>query len=111
MSLSTEVVEAGFVKEEVNNAGVSVEEIPADYVAKHLPDFTSSRQFNMEAASADEYLSTCFEAPFDSVNFTLLSHNHIMLVLRAWMTGAKWNIPFDEKRQITYCDDLSLIHI
>ena len=34
----------------------------------------------------------------------LLAHNHIMLVLRAFLTGAKWELPTDKVRGITYCD-------
>jgi len=28
-----------------------------------------------------------------------------MLVLRAWLTNAKWDLEADVKRGITYCDD------
>ena len=35
----------------------------------------------------------------------LLSHNHMMLVLRAWQTSAKWHIEANQKKGLTFCDD------
>ena len=104
-SLCKEVVEAGFVKEEVNHAGVAVEEVPIDEYRSRGHAYISGATFNAQACQKDEYLLTCFEQPYDDVRNMLLSHNHMMLVLRAWLTNAKWDLEADVKRGITYCDD------
>jgi hypothetical protein len=44
------------------------------------------------------------DAPFDRVEQTWLSHNHMMLVTRAFLTGAEWNMPPDTDKNITFCD-------
>ena len=34
----------------------------------------------------------------------LLAHNHIMLILRAFVTRAKWELPRDDEKHIVFCD-------
>ena len=109
--LCIEVVEAGFVKEEVDHAGVAVEETPLEDAASRGKAYVSGRAYNKEQSSKDENLQTCFQVPNDDVRHMLLAHNTIMLVLRAWLTRAKWDIPFDEQKQIKYCDDKGTLSI
>ena len=33
-----------------------------------------------------------------------LSHNHMLLVLRAFLTRAKWDMPACEEQNLTFCD-------
>jgi hypothetical protein len=100
-SLCQDVVEAGFVKEEVNHAGVAVEEVPIDEHRSRGHDYISGATFNAQACQKDEYLLTCFEQPYNDVRHMLLSHNHMMLVLRAWLTNAKWDLEADVKKGVT----------
>ncbi len=104
-SLALEVLEAGFVKEEMNHAFVAVEETPPEHVRSRGPDYVSGAAYNRGRCANDELLVTCFEPPYDEVSRLLLSHNHMMLVCRAFMTGAKWDLAPNEDKGITFCDD------
>ena len=86
--LCIDVVEAGFVKEEVDHAGVAVEETPLEDAASRGQAYVSGKAHNKEQSSKDELLQTCFQVPNDDVRHMLLAHNTIMLVLRAWLTRA-----------------------
>jgi len=105
-SLCEEVMENGFLKEEVNHACIVVEEPPVEHAVLHaaVAGPKSSASYNAEQCAKDELLVTCFKPPFDSVHFSLLSHNHIMLVLRAVLTNAKWDIPNNIDKGICVCD-------
>ena len=71
-------------------------------------DYVSASEYNRNASQKDEYLCTCFDAPHDNVQYKLLSHNHVMLFLRAIMTNAQWSIdPIKQKefeQIISPCD-------
>ena len=59
----------------------------------------SSSEYNRAASLQDEFLRTCFEEPHGNVQYKLLSHNHMQLVLRAFLTKAEWKIdPIEQKR-------------
>jgi len=109
-TLCREVLGAGFSKEEVNHNCVAVEEVPADQRQKCASDgkpdlaFVSASKYNTEASEKDELLSTCFKEPYADVRHLLLGHNHIMLVMRAVLTRAKWDLERDEKNDVTFCD-------
>jgi hypothetical protein len=105
-SLCVEVLEAGFVKEEVNHALIVVEEAPVEEILRRtaVADKVSASAYNIEQSGKDELLASCFLSPYDDVRHTLLSHNHIMLVLRAFLGMAKWNIPANVTKNITFCD-------
>ena len=103
--LCADVVVAGFVKEEVNHACVAVEEIPVDEIIRSRgAGMVSGSTFNAENSSKDDLLCTCFQAPYDDVRHMLLSHNHMMLVMRAFLTQAKWDLPAEVERNIISCD-------
>ena len=103
-SLGVDVVEDGFVKEEVNHAGVVVEETPAEHIRSRGPDYVSGTTYNQTMCSKDELLISCFMVPYDDVRGLMLGHNHMMIVLRAFLTGAQWNLPHNEEKNIHYCD-------
>ena len=106
-----DVVEVGFVKEEVNHAGVVVKETPAQYVRSRGTDYVSGSTYNVEACAKEELLTTCFRAPYDDVRHMLLTHNHIMLVLRAFLTNAKWDLAPNAEKNIIFCDDKGRLSI
>ena len=104
-SLCVEVLEAGFLKEEVNHACIVVEEAPVEEIIRSRgAGMVSASTFNAENSSKDELLSTCFQAPYDDVRHMLLSHNHMMLVMRAFLTQAKGDLPEDVEKNIIFCD-------
>ena len=104
--LCTEVINSGFVKEEVGHMCVAVEEVPASELIRSCGKMKkqSALEFNTEHAGKDPLLTGCFDAPYDDVRLSLLSHNHIMLVLRAFLTQAPWHIEANEEKDINWCD-------
>ena len=104
-SLANDSCCVGFVKEELNSNVVVVEETPAEHVAGRGRDYISGSTYNRTQSKRDELLMTCFDEPYDDVRQTLLCHNHMMLVLRAFLTKAQWNLPHVEKKNLTFCDD------
>jgi hypothetical protein len=113
--LCGDVLPAGFLKEEIYHVGVAVQEPPPEElirrsgppeigVLKFPADRKSSLAYNVDMCSKDGLLKSCFDAPFDRVEQTWLSHNHMMLVMRAFITGAEWNMPPDTDKNITFCD-------
>ena len=108
--LCAEILTVGVLKEEATHACVAVEEPPwpellrnPDWHSK-LTDCPTSINHNTVMCAKDDLLKTCFEHPYDRVDYTFLSHNHLMLVMRAFITGAKWDTPFDAKLNLTCCD-------
>ena len=104
-SLCVEVIEVGFIKEEVNHAVVAVEETPAAHIRSRGDDYVSGSSYNVEKCRKDELLNTCFNNPYDGVQHMLLSHNHIVLVMRAFSTKAKWDLAPNAEQGIIFCDD------
>ena len=104
-SLCVDVVSQGFLKEEVNHVCIAVEEAPVQEIIKSgRTNVVTSTMYNVESSCKDDILSTCFQAPYNDVRVSLLSHCHMMLVLRAFLTQAQWDIPYDKDHDITYCD-------
>ena len=77
----------------VETSVVTVEEPPIEHIRKCETTYESGSQYNIKASTKDEFLSGCFAVPHNDVRNTMLSHNHIMLVLRAFMTAAHWDLP------------------
>ena len=106
-SLCANVVEVGFLKEEVNHACIAVEEAPMEelpILRKCNEAWESASSYNITESKKDELLIDCFKQPYDDVRYQLLSHNHVMLVLRAFLNEAKWDLADDTERNITFCD-------
>ena len=104
-SLTHSAFDAGFLIEEFTTNAVAVEEPPADEVRSRGEGYVSASTYNITASKKDELLVTCFQEPFNDVRNTLLGHNHMMLVLRAFLTRAKWDLPPIEKKNLVFCDD------
>ena len=94
------------LKEEVSHAFIAVDEAPVEHLLRCGlgADVVSSSSYNAEQSNKDELLSTCFKSPCNDVRHALLSHNHIMLVLRASLSQAKWDIPTDAAKNLIFCD-------
>ena len=83
---------------------VAVEETPAEHIRSRGTDYQSGASYNKDRSSKDELLCSCYDDPYCDVRAMLLAHNHIMLVLRAFLTGAKWELLTDMVRGTTYLD-------
>ena len=70
-SLSVEVIEAGFAKEDMGHQLVAVEETPADHIRSRGKDYQSGAAYNKEKSSKDALLCTCFAEPFGDVRVML----------------------------------------
>ena len=109
--LCSEVIANGFLKEEFSDKIVAVEEMPTHEVQADPSrgEVQTGSQYNRAASSKDELLQTCFREPYDNVQYNLLSHNHMAIVLRAFITKAKWDLePIEQKkmnRTIKFCDE------
>ena len=103
--LCKEVGLQGFRKEEPNHACVVVEEL-APAVAAVLPGspYEPIHAYNLRKTKDDSILCDLFTGGSLTVRLGTLSHTHIVLVLRAWVQAALWEIPADEERQIIFCD-------
>ena len=106
-----EVVDTGFVKEEVDHGGCAVEEMPYENRVQRGQDYVSGTKYNATESRKDDLLRTCFQEPYDDVHYRLLAHNTIMLVCRAWLTKAPWNIPKDQQNNLIYCDDKGMLSL
>jgi hypothetical protein len=92
--LSQICMNAGFVQEEADHAGVCVEDIPLSAKAEVKEKSETFQAFNMRRSCGYVTLEKCFRES-DSVLYGTLSHSHLLLVLRAWANGAKWDIPVE----------------
>ena len=104
-SLALDVLDVGFSKEELCHQLVVVEAPPQEEVRSRGGVYISGTAYNREQSLKDELLCTCFEKPYGDVRHMLLAHNHMMLVLRAFLTGAsKWDLPPKAEKNLVYQD-------
>ena len=105
-SLCVTVLEEGFVKDEVNHACVVVEEARVEEILARAKSDTllTASTYNAEQCSKDELLLHCFDVPYDNVRYSMLSHNHIMMVMRGFLARAKWDLPAHVEKKLFYCD-------
>ena len=86
--MCAEVLEVGFSKEDLLYALVAVEEIPVTHIHTAVAEYVSGITYNIKKCGKDEFLLTCFREPHNAVWHMLLGHNHMMLVMRAFLTQA-----------------------
>ena len=108
MELCQQVIDNGFLKEQFSDKLVAVEEMPFQ-ARSTRQGYKTGLQYNRAASSRDELLQECFKEPRGNVQFNLLSHNHMALVLLAFISKSKWDLPTIEQpnmgRTIEFCDD------
>ena len=103
-SLCLEVADVGFLKESVEHACIAVEEMPLEIARSRGEKHESGTAYNIRQSRKDEFLKSCFAAPYNDVRALLLSHNHMMIILRAFLAKALWNLPANERKGIVFCD-------
>ena len=103
-SLCLEVADIGFLKESVEHCCVAVEEMPLEIARSRGEKHESGTAYNIRQSSKDEFLKSCFAAPCNDVRALLLSHNHMMIILRAFLAKELWNLPANERKGIVFCD-------
>ena len=100
------------MKEQVNHACIAVEKAPASEILRSRGSSSptvaafeqSASAYNAEQSGKDEYLETCFQKPYADVRHKLLAHCHMMMVLRAFRSQAKWDLPANAEKNIVFCD-------
>ena len=102
--LIQDVGDVGFLKESLEHACVVVGEMPFDAARSRGDKYESGSAYNLRKSKKDEFLKSCFDVPYNDVRGLMLSHNHMVLVLRAFMTKALWQLPANEEKGIVYCD-------
>lgn len=102
--LCHDVFYTGFVKEEVDHMCIAVEEVPHDHVLSRGKDWVSGLKYNQSKCADDALLMECYLPPNDKADRLLLSHNHIMLVCRAFQAKAQWNLPAITEKKLVFCD-------
>ena len=90
--LCVSILQVGCDEADANHNGVVVQEIPADEAPE---DYHTILQFNEAHTSGKQDLKSCFSA-CKSLEFGTLSHSHLTLVLRCWLTNATWGITKDD---------------
>ena len=85
--LCKEVISHGFLKEEYTDKLCVVEEMPL-HEAQARQICTTGSQYNRACSSKDELLQPCFQEPSGNVQYNLLSHNHMSLVILAFIAKA-----------------------
>ena len=101
--LCEQVLTSGFWKEEFSHQLVAVEEMPLAEASGRGIDVLSGSAYNKAASLKDDLLKACFQEPRGNVMYSLLSHNHMALVLLAIIGKAKWDLP--KLGTINFCDD------
>ena len=104
MSLGQHILKCGADQDEADHNGVCVEEIPEverQNLLKYSPQLRVDRlerygEYNQRQCAQTDALKTCF-ASGGNVLYGNLSHNHLLLVLLCWATGAKWDLQDDGK--------------
>ena len=94
------LIKKGFVRAEADHQGVCVQNVPSSVVSSTAIDIGA---YNRAKTNSPETQSM-----FDnrSLQAGTLSHSHLLLVLLAWLTGAKWDMPCDEGAPTPRtCDD------
>ena len=103
-NLCASVLQAGWAKEEFEHQLVVVEEPPADVIRSRGDQYQSGAAYNKEECAKDELLCHLYDDPYGDPRLMLLAHNHMMIVLRAFLTGASWDLPPDTEKGIVFCD-------
>ena len=92
--LALEILRLGFNRAEADHEGVCVEEVPL-LEQKHAPlhrasPYVSYGEWNRSHCETSALLKTCFCS--GDVLYGTLSHSHLLLTLRCWVTGAQWDL-------------------
>ena len=66
--------------------------------------YQSAAAYNKQECAKDALLCHVYDDPYGDPRLMLLAHNHMMLVLRAFLTGASWSLPSDTEKGIVFCD-------
>jgi len=103
-SLLKQILKCGFKKKTVNRGAIAVEEPPASAIPEMKNNYQSAAAYNIAKTLSDELLSTCFQEPYTVVRYTMLGHNHALMILRGFLTKARWNLEDIGREKIQVCD-------
>ena len=92
-SLALDVLDVGVSKEELCHQLVVVEETPIEEIRSRGNEYIRGSAYNREQSLKDELLCKCFEDPYGDVRHMPLAHNHMLLVVRAFITARTFDLP------------------
>ena len=96
--LAKQILSVGFKKEIADHMGVCVQ----DWPGKDVPNnHTSFHEYNIAKSQLDDKLKRCFEGPLQQCLYGALSHNHLILVLKAILNQADFDWPESWKPALT----------
>ena len=104
-ALCEEVLDVGFLKEEIDQCVVVVEEMPPEPIQSRSHIHMSGSAYNIDACSNDPLLVTCFDELNHDVRHLMLNHNHMVMCMRAFVTGAKWDLQLDANKIPNFKDE------
>ncbi len=95
------LIQKGFTRAEADHQGVCVQNVPATELSQTVEDIGA---YNRAKTQDTPELTSLFDSR--TLQAGTLSHSHLLLVLLAWLIGAKWDLPNDEGAVISRtCDD------
>ena len=90
--LCSSILKTGFEDADANHNGVCVQEYPP---GSHPGGYKTMLEWNKEQAASRSDLKTCFAAT-RNIEYGTLSHSHLMMIFRCWLTQAQWGIKQDD---------------
>ena len=103
--LLVDIAGHGIVQEEADHNCYAVEEKPlAEILKEGGASFKSSLDYNIQECGKDELLRGLYDEPLHTVQHSLLSHNHLMTICRAFLCKQLWRLEDNTEKNITFCD-------
>ena len=103
--LLVDIAGHGFVQEEADHNCSAVEEKPlAEILKEGGASFQTSLAYNIQECAKDELLRGLYDEPFHTVHHSLVSHNHLMTICRAFLCKQLWRLEDNIEKNITFCD-------
>ena len=97
--LCTYLLDNGFLRSEADHQGVCVQDVPASLLRD---DVKALGPYNCEKVKHSTDMHDLFDG--SSLEAGTLSHSHLIMVLRAWLMAAKWDLKTKDGFP-RYCDE------
>ena len=103
--LLVDIAGHGILQEEADHNCSAVEEKPlAEILKDGSASFQSSLDYNIQECAKDELLRGLYDEPLNVVHHSLLSHNHLMTICRAFLRKQLWRLEDNTQKNIKFCD-------
>ena len=81
----------GIVQEEADHKCIAVDEVPLHEILT-MRGYVSTLDYNIQQCAKDELLHGIYDEPLNKVHYSLLVHNHVMTICRAFLTKQLWRL-------------------